>query len=92
MKNLCLFQLVIIIGLVIIMSDDLLYFEKKDKYVVHTPATIKWWQCTRKRPYTSIKQATNTMRKYNGNKKDVHVYECPHCYQYHIGHKPQKRK
>lgn len=76
------------ITLIASMSDVLFYFEKKDKYVHNESATVKWWQCSRKKPYTSFIKATNTMIKFKGAKnKNYHVYECPHCYFWHIGRK-----
>ena len=46
--------------------------------------------CQRKKSYFTKKHAMNDMRKIHERegREDMNVYECPHCFCWHVGHKP----
>lgn len=48
-------------------------------------------ECGRKKSYASQSQANKQlvkMRDYN----QMHTYECPHCFMWHIGHVPRDNR
>ena len=47
----------------------------------------KWQECGRKKSYFTRKHATNDMFKMKDSNY-LHVYECPYCFCFHVGHKP----
>lgn len=52
----------------------------------------KYWQCERKRPYSSVKYARNAAGLASKKASmPVVPYKCPHCGSWHIG-KSMKRK
>ncbi len=52
-------------------------------------AFIKWNSCQRKRAYTKISSANKVLKRMNKKETNIHVYECPFCSLYHIGHKKE---
>ncbi len=54
-----------------------------------TDSVKKWWECGRKRGWATKSSANKVLlrqRDYN----NMHTYECPHCFMWHIGHIPKK--
>ena len=47
----------------------------------------KWQECGRKKSYFTKAHAINDMNCLAG-KENLHVYNCPHCFCWHVGHKP----
>jgi hypothetical protein len=48
-------------------------------------------QCTGKRRFETHKAAGQFLawlRRRNADAKQMHPYKCPHCEQWHLGHKP----
>lgn len=47
-------------------------------------------ECFRKRAYTDERIARRALRNaIERGFSDMHVYTCPHCGQYHLGHVPR---
>lgn len=62
----------------------------RSNIVPDNKAWIQWRTCKRKKSFTSISKANKTINNYHSNDKSIHVYECPYCYSFHIGHKEKK--
>lgn len=43
--------------------------------------------CVSKKQYSSLEAALDELAKLTG----MHIYQCPHCKQYHIGHVKKRR-
>ncbi len=48
------------------------------------------YQCWRKRPYSTKKDAKGAARSIEQRAGRLHVYRCPHCGSWHIGHRPRR--
>lgn len=45
-------------------------------------------QCKKKKGYATKAQSINAMDRNHGyNNPAFNVYECPHCFMWHVGHK-----
>lgn len=40
-------------------------------------------QCDGKQPFSTYSLAANVAKRLSG----ANIYRCPHCHQYHVGHK-----
>ena len=47
----------------------------------------KWKECGRKKSYFTKSHAMKDMNRMTNN-EHLHVYECPHCFCWHVGHMP----
>lgn len=47
---------------------------------------------SRKVPYTSRGEAKNHLSKNRIQSPGMHVYRCPICSDWHIGHRPVKKR
>ena len=45
-----------------------------------------WEKCHNKKPYDKCRTAQRTANKMMYAGHDVHVYECPICGKWHVGH------
>ena len=59
----------------------------RSNIVPDNKAWIQYQSCTRKKSYMTISKANKVVTNNHSNDKTIHVYECPHCYMFHIGHK-----
>lgn len=53
-------------------------------FLASTP-WVKWRMCTRKKSYPTRSKANKQVNKINPDK--LKVYECPHCFTFHIAKK-----
>lgn len=50
-------------------------------------------ECFRKKAYSTDALARRGLRNAIARGfADLHVYQCPHCAQYHLGHRPGSRR
>ena len=70
------------------MLDEFVHFKDKNKYVpVADSNYVRFRTCSRKKVYIRQIDAVNTLHKLHGvNPKHMHVYNCPFCHFYHLGH------
>lgn len=59
-----------------------------DKVPLPVSHPKRYWACERKKSYFTRSAANKALAKIPKN-DNMHVYECPHCFTFHVGHKPK---
>jgi hypothetical protein len=49
-------------------------------------------ECQGKRVYASLKAARIALRYCRGSLSTLHVYACPRCHHFHLGHKTDRKR